>query len=291
MSDTFALLLTDIVDSTRLNDELGDAVMAPLWAAHDSAARELVRAWRGREIGRSDGFLLLFEQAADALGFALAYHRRLATLEVPLRSRVGLHVGPVTLRLNAQADQAQGATPFEVDGIALPVAARVMAAAAAGQTLLSAAAVQALGPGPQALLSHGHWRLKGVSEPVELFEVGDPGAPFAPPEDSAKAYRVVQVGGTWMPVRELPNSLPAERDSFVGRQDALQALARCFDDGTRLVTLLGIGGIGKTRLALRHARGWLGDYPGGAWFCDLSAARSVDGIVHAVAQGLEVPLG
>ena len=291
MSEPFALLMTDVVDSTRLNDELGDTVMVPLWAAHDRAARELVRRWRGREIGRSDGFLLLFERAADALGFALDYHRSLSALDVPLRARVGVHVGEVTLRENAHADQAQGATPFEVHGIALPLAARVMAAATGGQTLLSAAAVQALGPVPQPLQSHGFWRLKGVSEPVELFEIGAPGSSFVPPGDSAKAYRVVRVGEAWMPARELPHSLPAERDSFVGRRDALQALAHGFEDGTRLVTLLGIGGIGKTRLALRHARGWLGDYPGGAWFCDLSAARSVDGIVHAVAQGLEVPLG
>ncbi|MBP6318481.1 MAG: hypothetical protein KA324_14090, partial [Rubrivivax sp.] len=78
MSEPFALLMTDVVDSTRLNDELGDTVMVPLWAAHDRAARELVRRWRGREIGRSDGFLLLFERAADALGFALDYHRSLS---------------------------------------------------------------------------------------------------------------------------------------------------------------------------------------------------------------------
>src|SRR5207344_1196163 len=47
---------------------------------------------------------------------------------------------------------------------------------------------------------------------------------------------------------------------------------------------------GKTRLAVRYARHWLGDYPGGAWFCDLSAARTLDGIAHAVAQALDVPL-
>jgi predicted ATPase len=60
---------------------------------------------------------------------------------------------------------------------------------------------------------------------------------------------------------------------------------------TRLVTVLGIGGIGKTRMVLRHANTWLGDYPGGAWFCDLSTARGLDGIVYAVAQALDVPLG
>ena len=55
--------------------------------------------------------------------------------------------------------------------------------------------------------------------------------------------------------------------------------------------LLGIGGIGKTRTALRYARGWMGDHPGGAWFCDLAAARSEDGIVQATAQALGVSPG
>ena len=67
------LLLTDIVDSTWLNQRLGDATMADLWASHDQAARELLRAHRGREIGRSDGFLVLFDSADDAVAFAVAY--------------------------------------------------------------------------------------------------------------------------------------------------------------------------------------------------------------------------
>ena len=291
MSETLALLLTDVVDSTQRNIELGDEVMARQWAAHDQAARDLVRLWRGKEVGRSDGFLLLFETAADAVGFALAYHRALAGLDIALKARVGVHVGPVTLRSNSAVDTAQGATPFEIDGVALPAAARVMSTAMGGQTLLSAAALLALGPSTLRTHSHGHWRLKGLAEPMELFEIGDDDAPFIPPPDSPKTYRVVASGNHWLPARALPNNLPAERDAFIGRHDALRALAKHFDGGARLVTLLGIGGIGKTRLSLCHARSWLGDYPGGAWFCDLSSATSSDGIVHAVAQGLDVPLG
>jgi predicted ATPase len=58
-----------------------------------------------------------------------------------------------------------------------------------------------------------------------------------------------------------------------------------------LVSVLGIGGTGKTRLVTRFAWAWLGDFPGGAWFCDLSEARSIEGIAHAVAAALDVPLG
>ena len=289
-----ALLFTDVVDSTRLNERVGDEKARQLWAAHDRAARELLRTWRGREVGRSDGFLLLFERCDDALAFALGYHRALAGLAVPFSARVGMHWGPVALRHNAPADVAAGATPFEVDGLALPTAARVSAAALGRQTLLSGAALQTL---PAAALQglvhcdHGHWRLKGLDAPVDLHELGPADAPLKPPPDSAKAYRVVRRDGLWVAVAALPNNLGTDTDAFVGRDAALQALAQAYDEGSRLVTLLGTGGVGKTRLALRYARGWLGNYPGGAWFCDLAAARSLDGVVQAVAQALDVPLG
>ncbi len=87
------------------------------------------------------------------------------------------------------------------------------------------------------------------------------------------------------------HNLPAARDSFVGRETALRDLAGCFDAGARLVTLLGTAGTGKTRLALQFGRAQLGSAGGSVWFCDLSAARGLDGIVHAVAQGLDLPLG
>jgi predicted ATPase/class 3 adenylate cyclase len=290
MSEVRALLVTDVVDSTQLLERLGDEAAAALWTAHDRAARDLLREWRGLEIDRTDGFLLLFDAAADALGYALAYHRALAKLEVPLLARAGLHVGPVILRRNDAADVARGAKPLEVEGLAKPTAARVMSVALGGQTLLTAPARDALGPAAARLQSHGYWRMKGVAEPIELIEAGEDGAPFMPPPDGAKIYRVVQKDDLWLPVREVRHSLPAERDAFVGRHEPLLELARRFEGGARLVTILGMGGSGKTRLATRFGWTWLGDYAGGAWFCDLSQARSVDGIVSAVAHGLDVPL-
>jgi predicted ATPase/class 3 adenylate cyclase len=290
-SRTMALLLTDVVDSTQLAERLGDAAAAELGAAHDRVARDLLRLWRGREIDKTDGMLMLFEQAADAAGYALAYHAALSGLPVPLKARAGLHVGGLILRSNLPEDVAHGAKPLEVEGIAKPIAARVMSLALGGQTLLTAEARAALGDTALRVQTHGHWRIKGIAEPVELFEIGDEHAPFVPPPDSAKVYRVRMVDDLWLPVRDVRHSLPEERDAFIGRQRTLVDLARRFESGARLVSLLGIGGTGKTRLALRFARVWLGDFPGGAWFCDLSQARDVDGLVHAVAQGLDVPLG
>ena len=286
-----ALLITDVVDSTKLSSALGDAATARLWAAHDRVARDLLRGTGGREIDKSDGMLLLFERALDAVRYALAYHGALRALEVPISARAALHVGPVLLRENSAADVALGAKPLEVDGIAKVIAARVMAAARGGQTLLTAEAAAALGEARLATRSHGQWRMKGIPEPLEVLEVKPADGAFAEPLEGANAYRVVRSGEVWLPVREIRHRIPGERDAFIGRHGELADLAARFASGARLVSILGIGGSGKTRLATRFAWASLGDFPGGVWFCDLAAARSVDGIERAVADALDVPLG
>lgn len=292
MSAIRALLMTDVVDSTRVSEALGETATAALWQAHDRAARDLLGVWRGREIDKSDGLLALFENVDDAVGYALAYHRTLTKLEPPLAARAGIAVGPVILRENSAADIARGAKAFEVEGMVKPMAARVMPIARGGQTLLTARAREALDSADMRTHSHGHWRMKGVAEPIELFEIGEAEAPFTSPEPRApKAYRVAREGDHWLPVEAVRHSLPAARDAFIDRHRPLLELARRFDEGARLVSILGIGGSGKTRLATHFARSHLGDFPGGAWFCDLSQARSVDGIVHAVATSLDIPLG
>lgn len=291
MSELRALLLTDVVDSTRIAEAIGDAAMTAHWVAHDRAARDLLRTWRGREIERTDGLMAVFDSAADAAAFAIDYHRTLAALGLPFKARAGLHVGPIALRESSAADVAVGAKSVDVDGLAIPIAARVMAAALGGQTLLTGDARLALGVSHLRVQSHGHWRLKGVQDPVELFEVGDAQAPFAPPPDADKAYRVVRQGDLWLPAREVRHNLPAERDTFIGRSADLRELSQRFEGGTRLLTLLGPGGTGKTRLMIRYGRAWLGEWPGGVYFCDLSEARSLDGIYFAVASALEVRLG
>ena len=82
MSEQRALLLTDVVDSTQLAESLGDAAAAALAAAHDRVARDLLREWRGREIDKTDGMLMLFDAAADAVAFAIDYHAALAAFIV-----------------------------------------------------------------------------------------------------------------------------------------------------------------------------------------------------------------
>ena len=291
MSDERALLLTDLVDSTRLTESLGDAAAAALWAAHDRAARERLSAWRGREIDKSDGFLLLFDRAADALGYALDYHRALAAIDPRLRARAGLHVGPVTLRANEPADVARGAKPFEVDGVAKPVAARVMALAAGGQTLLTEAAFAGLddAPGAPRIEAVGHWQLKGIGEPVALYAAAVEGdaAALVAPADGEKAWRVVLAGGRWRPVRETPNNLPPTPSSFVGREAECAGVLATLG-AARLVTILGTGGLGKTRLAIEVANAALHDFPDGIGWVELSPLGDGALVAQAVASAFGI---
>ena len=287
MSAIKALLLTDVVDSTRLAERLGDSAMAEIWAEHDRASRALLDPWRGREIDKTDGMLLLFDSCADAVGYAMAYHAALAALPTPLAARVGLHVGPVILRENAADDVARGAKPLEVEGLAKPIAARVMALARGGQTLLSAAAREALGTCAHRLASHGHWRIKGVSEPIELFEVAAADAPCAPPADGEKAHRVVWTGDWWLPVNEIPNNLPHQPTSFIGRDRELEEVKELLASA-RLLTLVGMGGLGKTRLSLQIAAEQIHDFADGVWFLDLAPISDPALVLSAAAQALGV---
>src|SRR5438552_17430208 len=100
MSEVRALLLTDVVDSTQLSERLGEAELAALWAAHDRLARDLLPVRRGREIDKTDGMLLLFEAAADAVAYAMAYQRALPKPHPPLKAHAGVQVRPVSRRVD-----------------------------------------------------------------------------------------------------------------------------------------------------------------------------------------------
>ena len=291
MEQSFTLVFTDLVDSTALNSRLGDQRMAVLWESHDAGSRALLRQWRGREIDRSDGFLAIFDAITDAAGFLADYHRLLPNLPAPIEARAGMHVGPILLRQSAPEDVTFGAKPFEVVGLAKAHCARLMALASGRQTLVSREAAHALSSSSYSCHSRGYWRLKGIGEPVEVFELAHTDASNPPPCDSEKAYRVLQVNGQWVAQREVPKSLPTEMDRFFGRHRNLAELGRLADSGYPLITIAGAGGMGKTRLALRYAWGWLGDYSGGVYFCDLSQAKNSDDVTSSMARALKVPLG
>ncbi len=202
------LVVTDLVDSTRLLSSVGDRRAAELSALHERLARDLLVECGGREIDKTDGFLLLFDRTADAVRYALAYHRGLAALAVAqgvdLAARVGVHLGEIFLRSNPPEDVARGAKPVELEGFAKMIAARVMGLAKERQTLLTRAAFdlarqsaahEKLADDPLRWLAHGPYLLKGIAEPVEVFEVGVSGfAPLVVPKSTAKARRAVSAG-------------------------------------------------------------------------------------------------
>ena len=287
MAEFRALLLTDVVDSTKLSEAIGDHAMAEVWAAHDRVARDLLPQWRGREIDKTDGMLLMFDTVADAVYYALHYHHALADMPTPLKARAGLHVGPVILRENSPEDVARGAKPLEVDGLAKPTAARVMSLARGGQTLLTPEAREDLGKTVLQTQSHGHWQIKGVADPIELFEVGFPEDRFVAPSDSEKVFRVVKTGDWWMPVKDIPNNLPHQGTSFVGREREIDEVKAMLGQA-RLVTLLGMGGLGKTRLSLQVAAEQLALFPDGVWFLDLSPLTDGALVAAEAARVLDV---
>ncbi|MDG6348767.1 putative peptide modification system cyclase [Luteimonas sp. 8-5] len=247
------LLLTDLCDSTTLVERLGDNEAAELFRAHDRLVLKLQQQWHGRLIDRSDGLLLLFERPIDGLGFAMDYVRGLRDLGeqhkvarhgVELQARAGLHVGEVLTWRNSDAAVNVGAKPLEVEGLAKPMAGRLMTLARPGQILLSATAeplahraARELGERGEHLLwkSHGRWRFKGVPQPQDIYEVGEPGiAPLrAPQQNRAKAWRDIPLwrrpaalaaelllvaglaGGTWFMTRPQPAIAFGERDWVV----------------------------------------------------------------------------
>ena len=240
------LLLTDLVDSTTLVERLGDAPAAELFREHDRLVLELQQRWRGRLIDRSDGLLLLFERPVDALGFALDYNRGLRALgerpelkqrHILLQARAGLHVGEVLTWRNSEIAVQAGAKPLEVEGLAKPLAGRLMTLARPGQILLSATAepmahrsARELGERSEHLIwkSHGRWRLKGVPDAQEIYEVGEPGyAPLrAPKENSAKAWRDI-------PLWRRPAALAAEA-AAAGRRRHRRMVRHPANAGDRL---------------------------------------------------------
>ncbi|WP_425493539.1 putative peptide modification system cyclase [Marilutibacter chinensis] len=197
------ILLTDICDSTTLVEQLGDSGTAQFFREHDRLVLRLQQQWRGRLIDRSDGLLLLFERPIDGLGFALDYGRGLDEIgklrHLKVRTRAGLHVGEVLTWRNSDEAVRLGAKPVEVEGLAKPIAARLMSIARPGQVLMSAVAeplahraARELGERGQHMIwkSHGVWQFKGVVERQQIFEVGEPGvAPLRAPPNSPKAWR------------------------------------------------------------------------------------------------------
>ncbi|RAP57177.1 putative peptide modification system cyclase [Oleiagrimonas sp. MCCC 1A03011] len=199
------MVVCDLADSTALVERLGDRRAAALLRKHDRLTRALIDEHNGREIDKTDGYLLLFERPTQAVSFALAYQRGLRFMseaeEVEVHARVGIHVGDVVMWENSPEDISRGAKPVEVEGLAKPVAARLAALARPQQILLSGVAASIARRGHEEIAedcpeaewrSHGLYRIRGVAEATEVFEVGEPGiADFTIPAQRSVARRIL----------------------------------------------------------------------------------------------------
>ncbi len=202
------LVITDLVASTRMTEELGDSRASEIFSSQDRLARDLLAQHNGIEVDKTDGFLLFFDRPIEAVNFSLAYHQALDELSkevgFQVATRVGIHLGEVVVRNNTDEDIARGANEVEVEGFAKPFTSRLMALAVGKQTLLShsvfdVARRAAVGLeseyGELRWVAHGSYLLKGVEDPVDVFEVGVEGVgPLTAPPGSEKAIRAPAKG-------------------------------------------------------------------------------------------------
>ncbi len=198
-----AVLLADLVDSTAFVAAFGDERAARALQRLDLQIRDLLEFTGGRLIDKADGLLAIFERPIQAVDFALRYQQALRQFSVNegarLTARVGIHVGEVMTWSNPADAVAAGAKPLEVEGLAKPVAARLMTLALPGQILISSMAQSLaqraqseLGDRAQRLrwMMHGRYRFKGVPAPLLVHEVGEAGfAPLREPPSGQKAWR------------------------------------------------------------------------------------------------------
>ncbi|HJP88102.1 MAG TPA: adenylate/guanylate cyclase domain-containing protein [Candidatus Limnocylindrales bacterium] len=267
---TVTFLFSDLEGSTNILERYGSAAGAALLRHHE-IYEELVDRNRGvifETVG--DAVYAAFASPADAVAAALDAHHALAAepwteIGGRLACRISLHTGVVERR---------GSRYF---GAPLFRAARLQALAYGEQTVVSAATAALVRgdlPAGAVLIDRGVHRLKDLHEPEHVYELQHPDLRTEfPPLKSLDAR---------------PHNLPIQLSSFVGRDDELQAIGALVRDH-RLVTLLGPGGIGKTRLALQATADAIDQFKDGVWFVDLAPTVGADAIPDAIAAVLRVP--
>jgi predicted ATPase/class 3 adenylate cyclase/Tfp pilus assembly protein PilF len=257
-------LLTDVEGSTRLWEER-PAEMAAALAEHDARLAEIMRRHGGELIksrGEGDATFCVFDDPAGALAAALDAQRALN--DGLIRIRIAVHTG---------AAEARDGDYF---GPTVNRCARLKGAAHGGQIVVSLATRQlttGLLPAGASLRDLGIHRLRDLSEPEQVFQLCHPDvvAEF-PPLASLDRRR---------------DNLPASRTSFVGREADVRDLDAALA-AAPLVTLVGPGGVGKTRLALEAGRRHVGARASGVWFVDLSSATEPQQVLPAIAAALGV---
>jgi predicted ATPase/class 3 adenylate cyclase len=267
---TVTFLFTDIEGSTRLVERLGTAAWTNLLEAHQAIIRAALATATGVEIKtEGDSFFAVFTSAETAVAASVAMQRALYAHDWPadaaVRVRMGLHTG-------------EGVVAPDADYVGLDVhrAARVASAAHGGQVVVSdttRALVAGALPEGTTLRDLGEHRLKDLSRPERISQLVISGVPDEFP-----------------PLRTLdatPNNLPVMLTDFIGRE-AVLAEAHHLLEGTRLLTLTGPGGTGKTRLSLQLAADVAERFPDGLYFVALEPISDPALVPSTIAMAVGV---
>lgn len=264
---TITFVFTDIEGSTRLLQALGQGYRA-VQDAHSRIVRGAIDEAGGTVVRtEGDSFFAVFLTPAAAVGATVVAQRALSANDWPhsrpLRVRMGMHTGEGVL---SEGDYL---------GIDVNKAARIAAAAWGGQVLLSEATTALVRgglPHGVAIRSLGRHRLKDLQGEEELHDLVIDGleAAFPPPR-----------------TLDAPTNLPAELTSFVGREAEVGRVVSLIAK-TRLLTLTGSGGTGKTRLAVRVAAEVSPDFPDGAFFVDLAPLTDSALVIPTIAVALQI---
>lgn len=251
MAQVKVFLFTDLESSTRRWEADAPGMSAAL-DRHDEIVRRALDERGGRWFKHTgDGACAVFDSAVSAVEAAAAIQDGLRD-DVMLTARIGVHLGEA----EARGDDWFGPT--------LNRCARLMSAAHGGQTVLSGEVASSV-RGRVALRDLGEHILRDLGQPIHVFQVGEDDFP---------------------PLRSLsttPTNLPAQRSSFVGREKELERIDAQVRDA-RLVTLIGVGGTGKTRLAIQAAAAASDRFPDGTFLVELAAVRDPLLVARAIAE-------
>lgn len=269
-SGTVTFLFTDIEGSTRLWERYPSQMKGAV-SRHDEILRSTLEASGGsvfKTVG--DGFCVVFPSVSDALGAALSAQAALKSELWPegveFQVRIALHTGGAELR------------DGDYFGLALSQTARILAAAHGGQVLISQAALELLADSVRmdvAFKDLGEHRLKDLTRPQRIFQLLHPTLPSDFP-----------------PLRTLERNaenVPAAPDSLIGRGKELLAIRELLRQShTRVLTLVGPGGAGKTRLAMQTAAEVAPEFADGAFWVSLDPLGDASLVLPSIGQVLGV---
>jgi predicted ATPase/class 3 adenylate cyclase len=268
-SGTVTFLLTDLEGSTQMWEQEPQA-MKDAMVRHDELLEKSIAANQGFVFARmGDGMAASFATARDAVcaaaGFKQALEEEPWRTARPLRARVGLHT-----------DEAVIVDDTNYASLPINRCSRLMTAAHGGQVVVSGSTEMLMRgqlPDGMELVDLGEHRLRDLGGPTRIFQL-------------------VREGGheEFPPLRTLdsfPGNLPAQVSSFIGRETDAARVAKALEE-SRVVTVTGVGGVGKTRLALQVAADLLPRYREGAWLVELAQVRDPAGVAEAVASAFHL---